>query len=297
LQKQLKRYLMIFLGCLVCSLGFNMFLIPAHLMAGGVSGVAIIVYYITGWPIGLQFFLYNLPILYLAYRVFGRLYALDTIVGTALFSVCVDMTSFTTKLGFTHDVMLNAIFGGVLAGIGFGLVFRSNANTGGFDVVGAVVKKYYSFDIGSVIFVLNVLIVSMSVWLFDVETALFTMVAIYATAELTNRVAAGFNREKSILVISPHAEDIAEFIITHVHRGVTFVEGRGAFSSEHKDILFTVANLTQVSKIKAIVDRFDPMAFMIVSDTSEVMGRGFTVENKLREEQKRHLLELAQKQQ
>ena len=286
---------MIFMGCLICSLGFNLFLIPAHLMAGGVSGVAIIVYYITDWPIGVQFFIYNLPILYLAYHVFGRLYALDTIVGTALFSICVDMTSFTTHFSLTHDIMLNALFGGVLAGIGFGLVFKSNANTGGFDVVGAVVKKYYSFDIGSVIFVLNVCIVGMSVWLFDVETALFTLVAIYATAELTNRVAAGFNREKSIVVISPEAEKIADLIITHVHRGVTFIDGRGAFSCERKDILFTVANLTQVSKIKAIVDRYDPMAFMIVSDTSEVMGRGFTVENKLREEQKRHLAELAKK--
>ena len=144
---------------------------------------------------------------------------------------------------------------------------------------------------------LNVCIVGMSVWLFDVETALFTLVAIYATAELTNRVAAGFNREKSIVVISPEAEKIADLIITHVHRGVTFIDGRGAFSCERKDILFTVANLTQVSKIKAIVDRYDPMAFMIVSDTSEVMGRGFTVENKLREEQKRHLAELAKKRQ
>ena len=133
---------MIFMGCLICSLGFNLFLIPAHLMAGGVSGVAIIVYYITDWPIGVQFFIYNLPILYLAYHVFGRLYALDTIVGTALFSICVDMTSFTTHFSLTHDIMLNALFGGVLAGIGFGLVFKSNANTGGFDVVGAVVKKY-----------------------------------------------------------------------------------------------------------------------------------------------------------
>lgn len=292
LPKQCKRYGMIFLGCLIGSLGFNLFLIPAHLLSGGISGIAIVLYYIAQWPVGIQLLVYNLPILYLANHVFGRRYAVDTIIGTVLFSACIDLTSFTVQYELVKDVMLNAIFGGVFAGIGFGLVFRSNANTGGLDVVGAVVKKYYSFDMGSVIFVLNVIIVAISAVLFNLEAALFTLVSIYMTAELTNRVAAGFNREKSVIIISPEAEKIANMIITHVHRGVTFVEGRGAFSREHKNILFTVISLTQVSKVKTIVDRYDPMAFMIVSSASEVMGRGFTMENQLMEAQKQRLLEL-----
>ena len=112
-----------------------------------------------------------------------------------------------------HDVMLASIFGGVLAGIGFGLIFRCNANSGGLDVVGAVVKKYYSYDMGTVIFVLNVAVVALSIALFGLEIALFTFVSIYVTAEVTNRVAAGFNREKSVVIVSPESDRIAEEIM------------------------------------------------------------------------------------
>lgn len=279
-----KRYLLITLGCLIGSCGFNAFLIPMHLLSGGLSGIAIVFHYIFDWPIGLQLMLFNLPVLYLAYRVFGRLYAIDTVIGTALFSVCIDATAFLSGYAFVDDLMLAAIFGGVLAGIGFGLVFRANANTGGLDVVGAVVKKFYSYDIGSVIFALNFLIVLVGVWLFDLKTALFTLISIYVTAELTNRVVAGFNREKSVIIISPQAAHIAAAIMHDVNRGVTFLNGKGAFTQQEKDILFIVVSLTQVSKIKMIVDVIDPAAFMIVSDASEVLGRGFTLDSKLTRE-------------
>ncbi len=277
--KYFRRYILIIAGCLITSIGFNLFIIPVHLLTGGLSGIAIIFHYMMNWPIGVQLLFQNIPIVYLAYRVFGRQYALDTIIGTVLFSVCIDATNFLTYYEVVKDTMLNAVFGGVLAGIGFGIVFRANANTGGLDVVGAVVKKYYSYDMGSVIFVLNCIIVLMSAWLFNLEAALFTLISIYLTAELTNRVVAGFNREKSIIVISPKAEELAPIIMDHVNRGVTFVKGEGAFTRQRKNILFIVVSLTQVSKIKLIVDEIDPTAFMIVSDTSEVSGRGFTLDS------------------
>lgn len=288
----LRRYTLVLLGCLVCAVGYNLFIIPAHLMANGVSGIAIIIYYLTGWPIGLQLLVYNIPILLLAYRVFGKEYTVDTIMGTVLFSLMIDWLSFLTAWAPVQDMMLNAVFGGVLSGIGFGLLFRARANSGGLDVVGAVVKKYYSIDMGTVVFALNLAIILASVQLFDAEKALFTLVSIYMTAALTNRVVAGLNREKQIIVISPQAEAIAETIMARTKRGVTVFGGRGAFTNEPKNVLFVVASLTQVSTIKYIVDYFDPAAFMIVSDTSEVMGRGFTMENHLKEAQQLRLEEL-----
>jgi uncharacterized membrane-anchored protein YitT (DUF2179 family) len=178
----------------------------------------------------------------------------------------------------TADPMLNAIFGGVLAGVGSGMIFRSNANTGGLDVVGAVVKKFWGIDVGTVIFVLNFIIVMGSAAIFTMQEALYTLVAIYVTAELTNRVAAGLNREKSIMIVSPRAQEICNDILANVHRGVTIIEGKGGFAREHKEILFVVVRLTQVSRVKTIVDHYDSQAFMIVSNTSEVSGKGFTLE-------------------
>lgn len=277
-KKHALRYAQITLGCFIICMGFNLFIIPAHLLTGGISGIALIVYYLTGLPVGAQNLVYNLPILYIAYRVFGRLYAWDTIVGTVLLSVILDMTHFVVDWNLTQDGMLAAIFGGVLAGAGFGIIFRANANTGGLDVVAAVMKKFYSLDVGTAVFAMNFVIVMASAWMFSVNEALYTLVSIYVTAELTNRMAAGLNREKSIMIISPAAEQICQDIMENVHRGVTYLDGRGGFAQERKDILFIVVRLTQVSRVKTIVDHYDREAFMIVSDTSEVSGKGFTLE-------------------
>lgn len=275
---QVLRYGQIILGCALTCFGFNLFLIPAHLLTGGVSGIAFIIYYLMDLPVGLQNLVYNLPILYLAYRVFGRLYAVDTVIGTVCQSVILDATHFMADWNVCSDPMLAAIFGGVLAGVGFGLVFRGNANTGGLDVVGAVTKKYLSINMGTGIFALNLLIILGSMALFGLEVGLFSLVSIYATAELTNRVAAGLNREKSIIIISPESKAICQDIMEHVGRGVTYLDGRGGLAGEPKDILFVVVSLTQVSRVKTIVHHHDATAFMIVSDTSEVTGKGFTLD-------------------
>lgn len=272
------RYAQIVLGALLTSLGYNLFLIPAHLLTGGISGIAIVIYYLTGLPVGAQNFVYNLPILYLAYRMFGRHYAFDTIFGTVVLSILLDLTHFVVDWNVCANIVLNSVFGGVLTGIGFGMVFRVNANTGGLDVVGAVVKKYYAIDMGTVVFVLNFLIVAGSAFVCTLEEMLFTFISIYVIAELTNRVAAGLNREKSIVIISGEAEKICTDIMEHVHRGVTYLDGRGGLTKEPRGILFAVVSLTQVGRVKTIVRHHDPQAFMIVSDTSEVTGKGFTLE-------------------
>ena len=272
------RYAQIVLGALLTSLGYNLFLIPAHLLTGGISGIAIVIYYLTGLPVGAQNFVYNLPILYLAYRMFGRHYAFDTIFGTVVLSILLDLTHFVVDWNVCANIVLNSVFGGVLTGIGFGMVFRVNANTGGLDVVGAVVKKYYAIDMGTVVFVLNFLIVAGSAFVCTFEEMLFTFISIYVIAELTNRVAAGLNREKSIVIISGEAEKICTDIMENVHRGVTYLDGRGGLTKEPRGILFAVVSLTQVGRVKTIVRHHDPQAFMIVSDTSEVSGKGFTLE-------------------
>lgn len=277
-RRQFLRYAQIIAGCALTCVGFDLFLIPAHLLTGGISGIAFILYYVTGVPAGLQNLIYNIPILFFAYRVFGRLYAVDTIVGTVVQSLLLDAFHFMITWQVCTDPMLSGIFGGVLAGIGFGMIFRANANTGGLDVVAAITKKYYSVNMGTVVFSLNLLIIIGSMALFGTEIGLYSLVSIYATAELTNRVAAGLNREKSIIIISPASKEICADIMQHVRRGVTYLDGRGGFSEEPKGILFVVVSLTQVSRVKTIVYHYDPQAFMIVSSTSEVSGKGFTLE-------------------
>lgn len=276
-RERLLRYLGILLGCLISSSSINLFLVPNHLLSGGIAGIAIIFYYLAELPIGVQMFLYNIPLFLAAYKTLGRSYTVDVIFGTVLFSICVDATRFLGAYAPVPDVMLAAIFGGIFNGIGYGIIFRMNGSSGGFDIVAAIVRKYYSFHMGGVIFAFNCVIMGIAAVLFGMMPAMFTLISMYMNSTVTDKVIGGFNHRKAILLISDRTASIAEGIITEVGRGVTFLHGAGAFTHKQKDVLFVVVNLTQIAKIKMIANAIDPQAFMIVLSANEVMGRGFTL--------------------
>ncbi len=242
----------------------------------GVTGIAIIFYFLADLPIGIQTLVYNIPLLYAAYRTLGRNYTVEVVLGTVIFSACLDMTRFLNAYAPVNDLMLAAIFGGVFNGIGYGMVFRMNGSTGGFDIIGAMVKKYYSFQMGGVIFAFNCVIMLIAGFLFGVAPAMFTLICMYVNASVTDKVIAGLNSRKAILIVSNRAEDIAEVILLELGRGVTFLHGQGAFTRKERDVVFAVVSLTQIGKVKLITHTLDEHAFMIIMSASEVMGRGFT---------------------
>ena len=276
LEHKLLRYLGIALGCFIASCSINLFLVPSHLLTGGATGIAIIFYYLAGLPIGLQTFLYNIPLLAAAWKTMGKVYTVDIIIGTAIFSACLDATKFLNSYASINDVMLAAIFGGVFNGIGYGIVFRMHGSTGGFDIIGAIVKKYYSLNMGGVIFGFNCLIMLVAAFLFGMAPAMLTLICMFVNAMVTDKVIAGFNSRKAVLIVSDKAENIAEGIM-EVGRGVTFLHSQGAFTRRERNVVFVVVTLTQVAKIKLIANAIDSNAFMIIMSANEVMGRGFSL--------------------
>ena len=280
------------LGCLISSSSINLFLLPNHLLSGGLTGIGMIVYFLSGLPVGAQVLVYNVPLLIAALRMLGREYFVGVLFGTVMFSVCLDATHFLNAYAPVPDPMLAAIFGGVFNGIGYGIIFRNDGSSGGLDIVAAIVKKYYSLNMGGVIFGFNCLIMTVSAFMFGVMPAMYTLISMFMSATLTDRVIAGFNHRKVVILISEETEKIAEAIIRGVGRGVTFLDGEGAFTHQEKRVLFVVVTLTQVARVKRVADHYDPQAFMIVMDANEVMGRGFTlpgvkVEKMLRERDKK----------
>lgn len=269
----------IVLGCLISACSINLFLLPNHLLGGGLTGIGIIVYFLTGLPVGLQVLVYNVPLLAAAFRLLGRDYFAGVIFGTVTFSVCLDAMHWLNDCAPVSDPMLSAIFGGVFNGIGYGVIFRNGGSSGGLDIVAAIVKKYYSFNMGGVIFGFNCVIMGVSACMFGVVPAMYTLVSMFMSATLTDKVVAGFNHRKVVILISDETEKIAKAIIRGVGRGVTFLEGEGAFTHREKRVLFVVVTLTQVAKVKKIANHYDPLAFMIVLAANEVMGRGFTMPN------------------
>ncbi len=202
LEHRLLRYAGITLGCMIASCSINLFLVPSHLLTGGATGIAMIVYYLTHLPIGAQTFAYNIPLLMAAWRLLGKGYTCDVVIGTAIFSFCLDFTKPLNAYAPVNDYMLAAIFGGVFNGIGYGIVFRMNGSTGGFDIVGAIAKKFYSFNMGGVIFGFNCLVMLAAAFMFGVAPAMFTLICMFMNAMVTDKVIAGFNSRKALRIQS-----------------------------------------------------------------------------------------------
>ena len=277
MKKYFLQYSMIVIGALISAISCNLFLIPNHFLSGGITGIAIIFHYLFDLPIGIQNIVFNIPILYIAYHFFGKTYFINTILGTFLYSTFIDLTSFLTPLTPLHNnPMLSAIVAGVISGIGFGLILRASANTGGADVVAALIRKLYSYNIGTMIFALNCLIVLCGLVLFSFEAAIYTLIYMYIMGEVDNRIVTGFNKRKSIMIVSDKSEEIAEHIMNELGRGVTFIEGEGGYTHTKKRILYVVITLTQLSKVKEIALKSDAKSFFIISNASEVNGKGFS---------------------
>ena len=270
------RHLGIVLGCLIAACSINLFVVPSHLLTGGVTGIAMIIYYLAELPIGLQTFIYNIPLLIASYKLLGKNYTIDVIIGTVVFSFCLDATRFLNAYAPADDLMLASVYGGVFNGIGYGIVFRMNCSTGGFDILGAIIKKYYSMNMGTVIFGFNCVIVTIAGVLFGIEPAMFTLVCMYTNSIMTDKVIAGLNRSKTVLIVSEKSKEIADGIMNEIKRGVTFLHGQGAFSGDERNIVMVVVSLTQIAKLKIIVHTLDRNAFMLIMSASEVVGRGFS---------------------
>lgn len=276
-KKNLLRLATVALGSLLLGISINTFLLPHNMLSGGISGIAMILYFIVHTPIGAMVAVLNIPIFYAAYKFLDRESVFIGLYGMVIFAGAIDATNFLVSYKLTDDILLAAIFGGVVTGVGAGLIFRVNGNTGGADIIAVIVKKYYSLDVGSVMFSINVLLMIISAFLFGFKPAMYTLISMYVGATVTNRVIEGFNHKKTILIISDHCEEIAHAILSEVGRGVTFIQGEGAFTHQERKLIFVVVTLIQIAKIKSIIQTTDPKAFIIIQDATEVSGHGFTL--------------------
>ncbi|MUP59176.1 YitT family protein [uncultured Megasphaera sp.] len=272
-----KPYIAAIVGNIICGLGINAFFIPHHLLSSGLSGIGIIIYYALGFPVGTTVFILNIPIMIACYKYMGKTYTLISLIGTVLFSAAIDLTAFTAQWDIIKDPMLSCIAGGITTGFGFGILYKYNVNSGGMDVVAAIVKKYYSLEMGNVVMGMNTLVLLCSAYMFSLEPAVLTFVGITIATIVTNKVVIGMKQRKSVIIISNHAEEIANVLMRYIGHGATYLYGQGAYTMQDKRIIYAVIKLTEVSKIKEIVNKLDSSAFMIISDASEVVGRGFTI--------------------
>ena len=262
-------------GALLMAVSLNTLLIPYGLLSGGVTGLALILFYLLKVPVFLSILLLNVPIFWWGAREINREFLLYSLTGTL---------ALTALLPATHglvlipqiDLILVAIFGGALSGTGLGLVFRGHGSTGGTDIIAVILRKKKNLGIGEVGFYSNLLIIAISLMFFPLNTGLYTIISMFVAGKMTDVVITGLNTSKSVIVVSSKSFQIGNRIMNEMHRGVTYFAGIGAFTREEKTVVNCVANRFEVARLKSIVAETDPNAFVYISDASEVLGKGFT---------------------
>ncbi|WP_052475935.1 YitT family protein [Cohnella kolymensis] len=260
-------FLMIISAALVAC-GFKMLLIPQQLLSSGVSGVAMVVGYLSGWNIGWLYFALNVPILLWGYRALGlRFIALSmvTVVATTVF------LQFIPLMDITNDRLLAAVFGGVLVGLGTAVTFRYGGSSGGFDILAAIITRYRDVPIGILTVVLNTfVIVTLGVMQKDWNAALYSMLSIYLTGRVIDMMHTP-HLKVTALIVTNQSQELRQRLM-QIPRGVTIIQTTGAYTSEQRDLLMTVTTRYELAELKRLVKEIDPKAFVNIVPTVEVIG-------------------------
>ena len=273
--KYIIMILMIILGSAISGVAFNLFIIPNKLLSGGISGVALILNYLFNINTGLIIFTFNIPIFILGYKYVDKEFIFLSLIGMISFSVWIEVFTFLKGSVYVPDIMLACIYAGVLNGIGLGLVLKNRASQGGIDIIAVIFKKYFSMSIGSTSLIINIFIVVVASFITNLNLAMYTLITMYITSTVVDKIQQGFNIRKSVMIITSKEKQVAEEIFNRLVRGVTYLEGEGAYTGDRKRVIYCIVSTNQLAKLKQIVREIDENAFITVSDTAEVMGQGF----------------------
>ncbi|HHY06238.1 MAG TPA: YitT family protein [Clostridia bacterium] len=271
--KKLLPYLGITLGSFIFAFGLNYFIIANGLAEGGFTGIALIIHYLTGWSVGAILITLNIPLFFIGWQLWGKDFVLKTLLGVFAVSFAVDLT---TGLSFkTQDLLLGALYGGVLSGVGIGIILRSGATTGGVDIIARLIHERTGINMGKVYFSFDFAIIFIVAFFFGLEKALYTLVALYIFSRIIDRLLEGGNEARAVTIISSVNQVIVQAIINELERGATILKGSGAYTGKEKNILYVVISKQQLLHLKKIIRQIDPRAFIIVSNVYEVLGEGF----------------------
>jgi len=280
--KRIQDDLIILFGSLFSAIAIQYLLEQHSFLSGGVSGVALMIQYIMNkyglhtQVVGYLIFIINIPIFAIGYRFVDREFIYKSLLGVISLSLVFlpILSKMPIKIQI-QDPMLVAIYAGVINGFGSGMIMRKHGSHGGVDIIAYALKEYYYMDIGIVLFAFNGFIVVISSLLFGLEKALYTLIFLFISSLIMDKVLAGIDSRKAVFIITDKEEIIVHRIMKEIGRGATILKGQGAYTHYEKKILYTIVSIWQLAKVKYIVKEVDAHAFMSVMDSVEVLGKGF----------------------
>ncbi len=280
LRRPVRDYAWMTVGALITAFALDAFLIPNRLAAGGLSGLATVIFYTTrdqfGFtiPVGVQMLVMNLVLLLFAFRARGWRYLAKTVYGAVLLSVVIDVFApFAPHLA-ANDPLLAVLYGGALTGVGLGLVFKAGGNTGGTDIIAQLLTRHVSLGVGQLMLLADAAVMAVAAVKFGPTLALYGFVAVFVSGMVIDVVQEGLSTEKMAYIVTEDGEMIADAIFGRLERGTTVIAATGMRGAD-RDVVFSVVSRREIDGLKALVRVLDPEAFMVISDVHEVLGKGF----------------------
>lgn len=271
---KLKRYGQLLLGVLILALAFNIFIEPNNFVYGGVSGFSLITKELFGWEPAMVIFILSVVLLIISYFVLGKEKTIASVLGSILFPAAVKLTS-NVRIFLDLDMsqpLLSAIFGGIIAGIGAGLIYKAGFTSGGTDIINQIMSKYLKMSIGKAIIFCDGLILLSGTFIFGINNFMYALIVLYLISLLTDRVLLGISDSKAFYIITDKEEEVKNFVLNNLSHGITMFEAKGGYKNKKQKVLFCVIPTKEYFKLKVGISEIDSDAFFVVTDAYEVYG-------------------------
>ena len=283
----LRDFILIGISSIIQAFSLRIFFVPANLASGGVSGISQLINHFTGWPIGLMVLIGNVPLFLLGWRFLGgRRFAIRTAFAIVTYSLFTDLllktalfaeTGAATRLinELRGDIFLNSLYGAVVSGIGYGLVYRARGTSGGSDILARILNNWRGIPMTQSYLIVDTAVILGAGFVFGWKQALYAMITLYVSGLVSETVLEGGGTVRTAMIITKEVEAISSRVIEELQRGVTILQGSGAYTGEERPVLYCVIMRSEVATLKAIVNEIDPQAFMVIGVAHEALGEGF----------------------
>jgi uncharacterized membrane-anchored protein YitT (DUF2179 family) len=272
-------YILILAGASIEAVSLRLFLIPANLASGGVSGISQLINNYTNWPIGLMILIGNLPLFLLGGRFLGGWrFAARTGFAVLVYSLAIDFLphlAFFPVHGITDDILLNSLYGAVVSGVGYGLVYRARATSGGSDILARILNHYRSVPMTQSYLTVDSAVILAAGFVFGWKQALYAIITLYVSGLVSETILEGTGTVRTALIITAQPQQVSQRVLDELERGVTVLQGTGAYTGEARPVLYCVVTRSEVAQLKSIVREVDPLAFMVIGVVHEALGEGF----------------------
>lgn len=271
IKKIVWNLLLITMGSVICAVAVNSILVPKQFLAGGFTGLAMLIHYAMPFaPLGAIYFLLNIPLYIFGWMFVGRRFFLYSIVGMLVYSLAILIPLPPIVV---DDRILNALTAGIITGVGSGILLRLLGSAGGMDILAVIILKKFSIRLGTTSLAFNVLLMLTAIFRVPLEMILYTLIYIYVSGHFVNLVVIGFSQRKAVMIISERWPELSSEIMTKLNRGVTVIQGEGGYSHKQQKILYSIIPFQELSRFKTLIRKVDPQAFVVITETLEVMGQ------------------------